>query len=173
MNEAKLVGYTPGALGRIIELHGTYYAKHWGLGLYFEAKVAAEMAEFLSRFDAEQDGAWFAQIGGKIAGGIVIAGSQADPEEARLRWFIVDPAYQGLGLGSQLMDAAMSFLPPKTLPARLPDDIRRLDRSAPSLRKARIQIMWGKRRQPSDRQSFPHRANFRIHPTRRFEVDRS
>ena len=23
-------GYLPGAIGRIVELHGTYYAAHWG-----------------------------------------------------------------------------------------------------------------------------------------------
>ena len=73
------------------------------------AKVAIEMATFLSRFDAEQDGAWFAPIDGTIVGSIFIDGSQADSEGARLRWFIVDPAYQGLGLGNRLMDAAMTF----------------------------------------------------------------
>ena len=39
-------GYLPGAIGRITELHGTYYAKNWDLGLYFEAKVATELAAF-------------------------------------------------------------------------------------------------------------------------------
>lgn len=67
------------------------------------------MAEFLSRFNAQQDGAWFAQVDGKIVGGIFIDGSRADTEGARLRWFIVDPEYQGLGLGSQLMSTAMVF----------------------------------------------------------------
>ncbi|MCI0708983.1 MAG: GNAT family N-acetyltransferase [Chloroflexi bacterium] len=109
MNDITLNGYTPGALGRIVELHGTYYAEHWNLGLYFEAKVATEMAEFLSRFDASHDGAWFAHVDGQIAGSIVIDGSRAESEGARLRWFIVDPQYQGLGLGKRLMDAAMTF----------------------------------------------------------------
>lgn len=109
MHNITLSGYTPGALGRIVELHGTYYAEHWNLGLYFEAKVATEMAEFLSRSDPEHDGAWFAHVDGQIAGSIVIDGSRVDSEGARLRWFIVDPQYQGLGLGNRLMDAAMDF----------------------------------------------------------------
>jgi len=109
MSRAELVGYVPGALGRITQLHGTYYAQHWGLGLYFEAKVAIEMAEFLGRFNAEHDGMWFARINGEIVGSIVIDGSQAASEGARLRWFIVDPVYQGQGVGRQLMDAAMDF----------------------------------------------------------------
>jgi GNAT superfamily N-acetyltransferase len=109
MNEITLTGYTPGALGRIVELHGTYYAEHWNLGIYFEAKVATELAEFLSRIDLERDGAWFAHTDGTIAGSIVIDGSQEDLEGARLRWFIVDPYYQGQGVGKRLMTAAMTF----------------------------------------------------------------
>jgi GNAT superfamily N-acetyltransferase len=109
MEAIELTGYTPGALGRVVELHGTYYAEHWGLGLYFEAKVAAEMGAFMGRFDPAHDGAWFAEVGGQVAGGIVIDGGRADGEGSRLRWFIVDPAYQGRGLGGRLMDAAMTF----------------------------------------------------------------
>jgi ribosomal protein S18 acetylase RimI-like enzyme len=106
-DEITLVPYTGGALGRIIELHGTYYSANWDLGLYFEAKVASEMAEFLSRLNPECDGAWFAQQDGKILGSIIIDGSKED--RARLRWFIIDPAHQGTGLGNDLMDAAMNF----------------------------------------------------------------
>jgi GNAT superfamily N-acetyltransferase len=109
MDEITITGYTPGALGRIVELHGTYYAEHWSLELYFEAKVAAELGEFLSRFDAGHDGAWYAQVESQVVGGIFIDGSRAADEGARLRWFIVDPAYQGHGLGRRLMDVAMTF----------------------------------------------------------------
>lgn len=107
MSEIELVGYMPGALGRIVELQARYYAENWGLGLYFEAKAAAEMAEFLSRFDPERDGAWFAKDGDEIVGGIFIDGG--DAEGPRLRWFIIDPKYHGQGLGSRLMEAAMRF----------------------------------------------------------------
>lgn len=105
----EIVGYVPGALGRMVELHGSYYAKHWNLGLYFEAKVAVEMAEFLNRFDQQNDGAWFIQVDGTIAGGVVIDGKQRDGDGARLRWFIIDPTYQGLGLGNRLMNTVMTF----------------------------------------------------------------
>ncbi|MCA9909216.1 MAG: GNAT family N-acetyltransferase [Anaerolineae bacterium] len=109
MDEIRLTGYTPGAMGRIIELHGAYYARYWDLGLYFETKVATELAAFMSRFDAAHDGAWFAHVGERIVGGIFIDGSRVADEGARLRWFILDEAYQGLGLGARLMDAAMDF----------------------------------------------------------------
>jgi GNAT superfamily N-acetyltransferase len=108
-NDIELTGYVPGALGRITALHGTYYAVHWDLGLYFEAKVATELAAFLNRFDPAHDGAWFAQAEGNIIGGIFIDGSDAESTGARLRWFILDPAYQGLGLGNRLMAEAILF----------------------------------------------------------------
>jgi GNAT superfamily N-acetyltransferase len=79
------------------------------LGLYFEAKAATELSEFLSRFDLSRDGAWFARVNGEIVGGIFIDGKDAEGEGARLRWFILDPAYQGRGIGNRLMEAAMDF----------------------------------------------------------------
>ncbi len=114
MDEIVLTGYIPGALGRIVELHGGYYHQHWDLGLYFEAHVATELAEFLSHFDPARDGAWFARFGDQIVGGIFIVGS--DPNGARLRWFILDPAYQGRGVGNRLMHAAMAFCVEKRFP---------------------------------------------------------
>lgn len=109
MTDIELTGYTPGALGRITELHGAYYHTHWDLGLYFEAKVATELAAFLNRFDRARDGIWLAREGEKIVGAVVIDGFDAAGEGARLRWFIIDPAYQGHGIGNRLMDAAMTF----------------------------------------------------------------
>jgi hypothetical protein len=35
------MGYTPGSLGRVAELHGVHYHDNWGFGLFYEAKVAA------------------------------------------------------------------------------------------------------------------------------------
>jgi len=109
MGDIELKGYTPGALGRIAELHGTYYHQHWGLGLYFEARVATELAAFLSRLDPNGDGAWFAYDEDRVIGGIFIDGHDPAGEGTRLRWFIIDPAYQGRGVGNRLMQAAMEF----------------------------------------------------------------
>jgi GNAT superfamily N-acetyltransferase len=108
-DEIELTSYIPGALGRITQLHGAYYHQHWGLGLYFEAKVATELAVFLNRFDPAHDGAWFARVNQEIVGGIFIDGSDAAGEGARLRWFIIDPQYQGYGLGNRLIEEAMTF----------------------------------------------------------------
>jgi len=102
-------GYIPGSLGRVAELHGTYYHQHWGFGLFFEAKVATELAAFLGRYDEQKDGFWTALVGGRIEGSITIDGVYAAAEGAHLRWFIISDGLRGKGAGNQLMNAAMDF----------------------------------------------------------------
>ena len=116
MSEIEIIGYVPGAIGRITELHATYYATHWDLGLYFEAKVATELAAFMSRFQPERDGLWLARHDGQIVGSIVIDGADAVGEGARLRWFILDPVCQGQGWGYRLMTKAMDFCQKQQFP---------------------------------------------------------
>ncbi len=102
-------GYIPGSIGRISELHGTYYHKHWGFGVYFEAKVATELSEFLQRFDENRDGIWIATDNGHIEGSVVIDGIQAENEGAHLRWFILSNALRGKGVGRKLINRAVDF----------------------------------------------------------------
>jgi GNAT superfamily N-acetyltransferase len=102
-------GYVPGVIGRIAELHGSYYARHWNFGLYFEAKVATGLSEFLQRFDRNRDGFWTATVQGRIEGSIAIDGLNATGEGAHLRWFIISEQLQGRGAGSLLVDKALLF----------------------------------------------------------------
>jgi len=104
-----LSGYIPGAIGRVAELHGTYYSRYWDFGLFFEAKVAVELSEFLSRFDKTRDGFWVAEDDGKIAGSVSIDGIEGKTKGARLRWFIIDPEFHGRGIGRMLMKEAVEF----------------------------------------------------------------
>jgi GNAT superfamily N-acetyltransferase len=112
MNPEIVRGYVPGAIGRVAELHGTYYSLNWGFGLFFEAKVATELAAFLSRPEGACDGFWAVAQAGRIEGSIAIDGSRAHDEDhaaAHLRWFIVSDALRGTGLGRRLLDAAVGF----------------------------------------------------------------
>ena len=102
-------GYIPGSIGRVAELHGIYYHKHWGFGLIFEAKVAAELIEFLGRYDERRDGFWTAVVDGRVEGYITIDGLQAEGEGAHLRWFIVSDGFRGSGIGHGLIDVAIDF----------------------------------------------------------------
>ncbi len=102
-------GYIPGCIGRIAELHGTYYHAHWNFGLFFEAKVAAELSAFLQRYDERRDGLWIAVVDGRVEGAVVIDSIHAHSEGAHLRWFIVSEALRGRGAGRRLIEAAIAF----------------------------------------------------------------
>ncbi len=102
-------GYVPGAIGRIAEMHAEYYHRHWGFGLFFEAKVATELAEFLCRFEKERDGFWTVLRGERVEGAIAIDGREAATEGVHLRWFILSPEFRGRGWGRRLLTEAVSF----------------------------------------------------------------
>jgi GNAT superfamily N-acetyltransferase len=101
--------YVPGAIGRICELHGTYYHAHWGFGLYFEAKVATELSDFLIRYNSKNDGLWIATRNGRVEGSVIIDGSHAADAGAHLRWFIVSDLFRGKGIGRDLLGMAVDF----------------------------------------------------------------
>lgn len=104
-------GWRPGALGFIIGAHGAHYARHWGFGAFFEAKVAAGLAEFTGRMEPSTD-RFFLAVDDQDAflGSLVL--DLSDPAQptghAHLRWFILSDPARGQGLGEQLMRAAMA-----------------------------------------------------------------
>ncbi len=102
-------GYIPGSIGRVAELHGTYYHTHWGFGRFFEAKVATELAEFLSRYDEKRDGFWTALLEDRVEGSLTIDGIHSAGKGAHLRWFIMSDALRGKGVGKRLINAAIDF----------------------------------------------------------------
>jgi GNAT superfamily N-acetyltransferase len=109
MSQVEIKGYIPGAIGRIAELHAQYYSMEWGFGKFFEAKVATELAEFVSRLDEAQDGLWTACIDNRVEGGIAIDGVKAETDGAHLRWFILSSGLKGRGMGNDLLGRALGF----------------------------------------------------------------
>ena len=101
-------GYRPGALAGVLGLHMDYYAREWNFGLAFETKVAAELAEFLNRFDPDRDLFLTAWRGDALVGSISMDVSGGGLEGAHLRWFVVSDGARGTGLGKQLMARAIS-----------------------------------------------------------------
>jgi GNAT superfamily N-acetyltransferase len=103
------LGYRPGCIGRITEMHAHFYARTVGFGVPFEAKVASELAAFCLNHQAGRDGLWLATDGEQIHGAVAIDGSQRYEPGAHLRWFIVSDAARGSGVGAKLLAQALAF----------------------------------------------------------------
>jgi ribosomal protein S18 acetylase RimI-like enzyme len=110
-------GYRPGAIGRIVEMHAVYYARQWGLGAFLEAKVASEAAGFVDRYDPDTDLLLLALCGEIIAGSIIVdlndpASKDVEGSDrgAHIRWFILDNAIRGSGIGRQMMQRAADHI---------------------------------------------------------------
>lgn len=102
-------GYSPGVVGRIVEMHARHYARAVGFGLAFERKVAGDLAEFATRLDEPCNGLWRAVRAGEVVGSIAIDGQDLGPGRAHLRWFIVGDGLRGRGVGRRLLSEAVAF----------------------------------------------------------------
>jgi GNAT superfamily N-acetyltransferase len=103
-------GWEPGAIGDIAALHARHYAASHGFGAVFEAKVAGELGAFLARLDPARDLFRAVVAKGRVLGSIALDGGEAGlpPGAAHLRWFILDAALRGEGLGRRLLAEALA-----------------------------------------------------------------
>jgi GNAT superfamily N-acetyltransferase len=101
-------GYEPGCIGRIAQLHASYYAATHGFGVEFEAKVARELSDFCIGYVQGRDGIWLARSP-EVEGSVILDGSKAPESGAHLRWFITSDKLRGLGVGRTLLTQALAF----------------------------------------------------------------
>lgn len=94
----------PGDLGRVLQMHGDIYGREYGYGLRFEAYVAEGLAEFCHQFEPKSNRVWTCEHVKEMIGFMVLMNRG---EAAQLRYFIIEPAYRGIGLGKKLMDLFM------------------------------------------------------------------
>jgi GNAT superfamily N-acetyltransferase len=97
----------PGDIGAVIALHGRLYAAEYGFDMTFEALVARICADFVEGFDEARHFCRIAEKDGAVVGSVFVV--DADPDTAKLRMLIVDPAARGLGLGKRLTGEAIAF----------------------------------------------------------------
>ncbi|MBC7805978.1 MAG: GNAT family N-acetyltransferase [Akkermansiaceae bacterium] len=103
-------GVRPGYIGGIARMHGEYYATAWGSDVAFEALMAKEIIAWWERYDEHRDLLLTAHVGDILAGSVAIDGSQSErPGWARLRWFLLEPRFQGQGIGKSLIQDALAF----------------------------------------------------------------
>lgn len=103
------LGYLPGCIGRIAQMHAEFYSVATGFGVEFEAKVAKELSDFCLSYVDGRDALWLVMDGPRIEGSIAIDGSNAAGHGAHLRWFITSDRTRGTGVGQQLLAAALQF----------------------------------------------------------------
>jgi len=97
--------YKQGDPSLVSHLHMMLYQKQYGFKGIFEHYVMKSLAEFLK--DPSDSQLWVAVKGNAVVGSIAIV--KSDDNSAQLRWFAVDEAFQGHGLGTRLMDKALRF----------------------------------------------------------------
>lgn len=102
-------GYSVNLLARCIEMQTAFYARVHGFGQAFETAVARGLAEFSPRMDRPRNRFWRAVQDGRIVGTIAIDGEDLGQGVAHLRWFMVDDAARGSGVGKKLLSAALDF----------------------------------------------------------------
>jgi ribosomal protein S18 acetylase RimI-like enzyme len=97
----------PGDIGYIVYLHGLLYSREYQYGISFESYVAEGMAEFFRQYAPARNRVWICEHENRIIGFLLLMDRGA---AAQLRYFIISPAYRGIGLGKELMRLYMDFL---------------------------------------------------------------
>ena len=108
---ATLEDYPPGLIGTVAGLFGRCIAASHGVDWTLDLMIAEQQCEFFRHFDPERDRVWAVMEGNLPRGALSIEGPRAEQHKdaARLRFFILDEALRGRGLGRRMMDEAMQF----------------------------------------------------------------
>jgi len=97
----------PGDLGIIAHLHGKIYAEEQDYGLAFDYYVGKSLLEFFEQYLAGKNAVWVAEYQSNIIGFLALMDRG---EAAQLRFFLIQKAFRGLGLGKLLMNHFMDKL---------------------------------------------------------------
>ena len=97
----------PGDLGYLTYLHGALYTKEYNYGIQFESYVAKGLCEFYEMYNPQKSRVWVCEHNDRMIGFLLLMDRG---EAAQLRYFLIEPEYRGIGLGSKLMDLYMEFL---------------------------------------------------------------
>jgi GNAT superfamily N-acetyltransferase len=105
----------PGDLGFVIHRHGKMYADEYGYGVSFEMYVAMGMYEFYKNYDPNKDRVWICEHDNKIIGFLLLM--HRENNAVQLRYFYLEAAYRGIGLGKKMMQQFFEFVKEKNYSA--------------------------------------------------------
>ena len=97
----------PGDLGYVTHMHGSLYHGEYGYGIQFESYVAKGLCEFYEKYNPERSRIWACEHADRLIGFLLLMDRG---HAAQLRYFLIEPEYRGMGLGSKLMNLYMDFL---------------------------------------------------------------
>jgi peptidyl-dipeptidase Dcp len=81
--------------------------REYGYGIPFEAYVAKGLCEFYDKYNPERERVWICEHSDRMIGFLLLMDRG---KAAQLRYFLIQPEYRGIGLGSKLMSLYMDFL---------------------------------------------------------------
>jgi len=97
----------PGDIGYVTYMHGALYHKEYNYGIQFESYVAKGLCEFYEKYDPNRNRIWVCEHDARMIGFLLLMDRG---ESAQLRYFLIEPEYRGIGLGSKLLNLYMDFL---------------------------------------------------------------
>lgn len=96
-----------GDMGYVVHRHGVLYGKEYGFGIQFERYVAQGLCEFYEKYNPHRNRIWVCEHNNTMIGFLLLMDRG---DSAQLRYFLIEPQYRGIGLGSKLMNLYMEFL---------------------------------------------------------------
>ncbi len=96
-----------GDIGYVIAMHGAVYKKEYNYGLQFEAYVAKGLSGFYEQYDSRRNRVWVCEHQDRMVGFLLLMDRG---NAAQLRYFLIEPGYRGIGLGSKLLNLYLEFL---------------------------------------------------------------
>lgn len=97
----------PGDIGYVTYMHGSLYHREYNYGLQFESYVAKGLCEFYEKYKPQRNRIWACEHHDRMIGFLLLMDRG---HAAQLRYFLIEPEYRGIGLGSKLMNLYMEFL---------------------------------------------------------------
>ena len=109
LNDIKIrTDIQPGDLGFVMYRHGKLYGEEYNYGVAFETYVGAGLYEFYKNYNPQIDKVWICEHANQIIGFLLLM--HRENNVAQLRYFYIEPAYRGIGLGKKLIELFIRFL---------------------------------------------------------------
>jgi len=102
-------GQKAGDLGWIFQRHAVVYGEEFSYNEIFESYVCDGLAPFMKNYNHEMDRLWIGEMVGRRVGSVAVHHDENRAGWAKLRWFLVENEARRRGLGTKLLDTAVTF----------------------------------------------------------------